>query len=177
MDHIASLFQQLPTPPPSFKNDNERLAHILGCLADKVASLTCKKSLADAKYGKNRFNGSISFSENKFVLQFTNDSSVGFETLVRLYDYTFNRNQVLVTKFTNAKDLKACMAPHDDIFDINQMSRGRWNITHLCECCNLAPLLEEIETLASELDAFRLKQENQRYASERDDQIFAESAP
>lgn len=176
MDHIA-LLQHLPTPSPTFKNEHERLAHTLGCLADKVASLTCKKSLADAKYGKNRFNGCISFSGYKFVLQFTNDSSLGFETLVRLYDYTFNRNQVLVTKFTNAKDLKACMAPHEDIFDIKQMSRGRWNITHLCECCNLAPLLEEIESLANELDAFRLKQENQRHASERDDQIFAESAP
>jgi hypothetical protein len=176
MDHIAFV-QQLSTPPPSFKNEYERFLHILGSLANKVASLTCKKSLADAKYGKNRFNGSISFSGNKFVLQFTNDSSVGFETLVRLYDYTFNRNQVLVTKFTNAKDLKTCMAPHEDIFDINQMSRNRWNITHLCKCCDLAQLLEEIETLAHKLDAFNLKQENQRYASERDDQIFAVSAP
>lgn len=168
MDHIAFV-QQLSTPPPTFKNENERLAHLLGCLANKVASLTCKKSLADGHYGKNRFNGSISFSGNKFVLQFTNDSSLGFETLARLYDYTFNKNQVLVTKFTNAKDLETCMAPHEDIFDISKMMRGRWNITHLCKCCDLAPLLEEIETVASELDAFRLKQEKQRYATERDD--------
>jgi hypothetical protein len=163
MDHIGAILNEDPTPIDvigdiqllSQQEDSfPKLKSILSLIANTVSDLTCKKSLADGKYGKNRFHGIISFQNNRFLLQYVNESSIGFETLVRVYDYTYNKDQLFVTKFKNPKNFEDCIKEHEDIFRFKEMVRWRWDIKNVCNCCgaSLRQQLTRLEDLATELD-------------------------
>jgi hypothetical protein len=130
----------------------DKLKHILSQIACIVSQLTCKKSLADGRYGMNRFHGVISFQSNKFIVQYVNEASMGFETLVRVYDYTYNEDQLFVTKFKNPKRFAECIQEQEEIFLFDEMVRWRWEIRNVCKCCNLQDQLTRLEGLATEID-------------------------
>lgn len=159
MDHIGAILsadndvqQQEEEPIETMADGFPKLKRILQMLARAVAELTCKKSLADGRFGLNRFHGVISFQSNKFLVQFVNESSMGFETLVRVYDYTYNKDQLFVTKFRNPNLFAECIQEQEGIFTHDDMVRWRWEIRNVCKCCDMTQILTEIEHLATELD-------------------------
>jgi len=160
MDHIgAILAEQHDTivssdsvVVQSMTDGFPKLKQILTEVAEAVSELTCKKSLADGKFGINRFHGVLSFQSNKFLVQYVNESSMGFETLVRVYDYTYNKDQLFVTKFKHPKPFSECIQEQEDVFKFDDMMRWRWEIRNMCKCCDLAHRLAQLEELATEID-------------------------
>ncbi len=167
MDHIgAILAQQHPHPHPhpddaldleaviEMEDGFSKLKILLSRIAKAVSQLTCKRSLADGKYGVNRFHGVISFQNNLFIVQYVNETSMGFETLVRVYDYTYHKDdQLFVTKFKNPQTFTDSIQEKDDIFRFNDMIRWRWEIKNVCKCCNtVQDHLVNLEELATEVD-------------------------